>query len=387
MPSPATTPTPPNRFLLTAAALGLGSLLGLLALEICLQIYNPFFSRIKGNRIVLQANKKIQFHNDIIQGLEKDITVVRNSLGFRGPEPPADLSSHLTLLTVGGSTTQCFMVSEDKTWTALLAQRLAGNFDKLWVNNAGLDGHSTFGHLVLLEDHIRKLHPKTVLFLVGANDVARGQASVFDAENVRGSISGNGIRGMVKSLSAYSEVIALGLNFYRSFTAYQAGLLDQRMDFSKLGTREVLEVRQNQLVAAASPPDLLAAYQGRLQRLVQLCREAGIEPMFITQPILWGRGIDEVTGVDLEKVKLGEGNGTTALRIQETYNGVTRTVCKANNLRCLDIANEIPKSRNNFYDNVHYTVEGNRAVSQAVYQHLCPILAEKFPSYATSPCP
>lgn len=375
-----------RRFLFAFLTLSFGLLLALALLEVCLQIYNPFFARIKGNRIVLQANKRIQFTNRIIQGLEETIVVTRNSLGFRGPEPPGDFASRLTLMTVGGSTTQCFMVSDDKTWTAVLAQSLSPQFPRLWVNNAGLDGHSTFGHLVLVEDHIRKIRPKVILFLVGANDVARSRANAFDAENVRGEVRWTDVRGLVKSLSAYSEVISLGLNFYRSLSAYQAGLLDQNMDFSKLGTRPMTEAEQEKLLGEQVQPEQLDGFRQRLERLVALTRAGGSEPMLITQPLLWGKGVDEVTGVDLEKVKLGVGNGTTALRIQEKYNDVTRGVCQARGVTCLDIAGDVPKTRRNFYDNVHYTVEGNRAVAAAVYRRLCPALREKYPAFQAGPC-
>ena len=125
--SPATAPlSRGRRIVFTLLTLGLGLLAALVVLELCLQIYNPFFARIKGNRIVLQVNKRIQFSNNIIKGLDQKIVVTRNSIGFRGPEPPPDFGERLTLMTVGGSTTQCFMVSDETTWTAVLAGLVRG---------------------------------------------------------------------------------------------------------------------------------------------------------------------------------------------------------------------------------------------------------------------
>ena len=151
-----------------------GLVLALGLLEVLLRIYNPFQSRIKGNRIVLVTNKQYHIRNNIIPSLEPVVTVTRNSLGFRGPDPPANLADDLSIVTIGGSTTKCFFLSDDKTWTARLADLLLPSVPKLWVNNAGLDGHSTYGHLVLLEDHVRNIHPKVAIFLIhSANDVAR----------------------------------------------------------------------------------------------------------------------------------------------------------------------------------------------------------------------
>ena len=81
------------------------------------------------------------------------------------------------------------MLSDEKTWTARLGSRLKDYFGPVWINNAGLDGHSTYGHIVLLEDHVAKLHPKVVFFLVGANDVAQAVTGEFESENIRGPIS------------------------------------------------------------------------------------------------------------------------------------------------------------------------------------------------------
>src|SRR3989339_1630006 len=65
--------------------------------EIILRVYNPLGFRIKGDKIILPINKKEIIHHE--HGLGKlDLVVVhqRNSLGFRGPEPPADFSRDLT---------------------------------------------------------------------------------------------------------------------------------------------------------------------------------------------------------------------------------------------------------------------------------------------------
>lgn len=54
----------------------------------------------------------------------------------------------MTIISVGGSTTECFYISDDKTWTHILGMKLKSVFTRVWINNAGLDGHSTFGHII-----------------------------------------------------------------------------------------------------------------------------------------------------------------------------------------------------------------------------------------------
>ena len=87
---------------------------------------------------------------------------------------PPDFARDLTIVTVGGSTTECFDLAEDKTWPHDLGVKLQRDFKHLWLNNAGLSGNSTFGHAILMQDYLVKLKPKVVIFLVGINDLGSG---------------------------------------------------------------------------------------------------------------------------------------------------------------------------------------------------------------------
>lgn len=55
-----------------------------------------------------------------IPGLDRLIIHSVNSLGFRGPEPPANMDERYTVFVVGGSTTECSKLSDGKTGSAVL---------------------------------------------------------------------------------------------------------------------------------------------------------------------------------------------------------------------------------------------------------------------------
>ena len=380
---------PASRFrslLLNLVALAFGVVVSLLLLEFLLTIHNPFQARIKGNRIVLLTNKQYHIKNDVIPALDPEITVTRNSLGFRGSNPPPNFGDYLTFFTVGGSTTQCFFLSDDKTWTARFGHRLEHSFRNVWFNNAGLDGHSTFGHLVLLEDHIRNLHPKLVLFLIGVNDLDRDPYQEWDAENVKGRLLFQSPTAFMKSLSAYSEVASLIANLFRSLNAYKRGLLHQRIDLKALPYLDIPPADADRNLASHNPA-FLQGFEERVKRLVADCRASNIEPVLITQPVLAGSGIDDVTKVDLARIYIGpQNNGSTWWRLLEQYNDVTRRIGREQNVMVVDVGRRLPKSSRNFYDLVHYTNEGAQAIADILYQDLCPSLATKFPQYANGSC-
>ena len=80
-------------------------------LEGLLHLYNPIPFRVKGNRIVLRRHERNTFRNPDAVKLDRIIEYRTNSLGFRGAEPPKDLPNRLSILTIGGSTTGCFMLN------------------------------------------------------------------------------------------------------------------------------------------------------------------------------------------------------------------------------------------------------------------------------------
>jgi len=376
--------------LLGLITFGLGSVIALLLLEVLLRVHNPFQARLKGNRIVLLTNKQYHIKNDVIPALDPVITFTRNSIGFRGPDPPRNFAGDLTLITVGGSTTQCFFLSDDETWTARLGADLAPSFRNLWVNNAGLDGHSTYGHLVLMEDHIAKLHPKVVVFLIGANDVGRDPNEEFDAENVKSRISFRSPTEFIKSLSPYSEVASLVANLYRSANAYKQGLWHQKIDLKTFPMMGPLpEGAEEQYLAQFAAPHYLTGYQERILKLIAVSRANGIEPVLVTQPLLEGPQIDDVTGVDLGRIEaVPDRSGNMVWDLQEAYNDVTRRVGAEEHVQVIDLARRLPKSSRYFYDFIHFTNAGAQEIADILSQDLCPALAQRFPEYRTGAgCP
>jgi lysophospholipase L1-like esterase len=368
-------------------ALSIGIIAALLLLELLLHFYNPFQARIKGDRIVLLTNKRYRIKNDIIPSLDPVVEESRNSLGFRGPNPPPDLANKLSIISIGGSTTQCFFLSDNKTWTARLGDQLDKTFRDIWINNAGLDGHSTYGHIVLLEDHVAKLRPKVVLFLIGANDVGRDPEVEFDAENIKGSVSFHSPTAFIKSLSPYSEVASLIANLYRSLNAYKEGLLHQKVELQKQGYLDASPQAEQQYLSQYASEHFLRGFEERILKLIQISRANGIEPVLMTQPLLEGPAIDDVTHLDLGRIIVSPGhNGKMAWDLQEKYNDVTRRVGQEQGLLVVDIARELPKSSRYFYDFIHYTNEGADKIAGIIYQHLCPDLAKRFPTFDKGPC-
>jgi hypothetical protein len=373
------------RALLLDAAVVCGTLLVCVALlEAGLRIYNPFPFRIKGNKIVLTGNRVETYYSRSFK-LEPVITVTRNSLGFRGPNPPPDLNQRLSIVTVGGSTTECRFLSDAYTWPSVLERRLEAEFPKVWLNNAGLDGHSTFGHQLLLRDHILPLRPKVALFLVGFNDQAATAPLALDQAQEKGIRTWSPWQFTVE-LTRNSELLNTVYNLLRYSLARKAQLVSSdELDLAKLPSRQIPEAKIAEEVNRHERL-YIPLYRERLKTLVATCREHGILPVLITQPLLWGSGIDDATGVNLESISDPENpgmNGKLHWRILEAYNRTTLEVANSTGALGIDLAHKLPKRSIFFYDWCHYTARGAAEVADRISAELIPWLAREFPSYTS----
>jgi len=363
---------------------GLAILLGLavafVALEILLRVFQPVEYRVRGNKIILTPDRKYIFDNNKIDKVDKVIYVSRNHLGFRGEPLPGDFAQTLTILTVGGSTTECIQISDGKTWPDILASKLKRRFKPLWLNNAGIDGHSTFGHLVLMEDYIIRLKPKMVVFLLGANDRYLTDSCALDRKSFK-KPAATSWKALVNTLAWYSEVVNYAVNLNRYTKALRVGVVHANIDFAKLKTIDVTDDHLKALLEQHKE-HYLNPYGQRLQKLIDMARRHGIEPVFITQPMIYGAVIDPVSGADLGRVDIGGINGKTSWEILKLYNQVSQQVAAQNKVLLIDLANELPKTSRYFYDTLHFTNEGCQVVAEIISQHLAPFLAKKFPDYA-----
>ncbi|MHB9073164.1 MAG: SGNH/GDSL hydrolase family protein [Desulfobaccales bacterium] len=354
----------------------LGCIMALVVLELLLRVYNPLEIRFKPDRIVLPVNKRYIINNaGKFTKLPPTTIHTKNSLGFRGAPPPADFKDDLTIVTIGGSTTECFYLSDGRTWPDLLGQELSRDFKRVWINNAGLDGATTYRHIILMEDYLIKLRPKVVLFLTGINDVGAGN---LDATGHRGHY----LRDLWRAFLYRSEVYSLEQNLYHYLIAQSRGLRHDEINLSKVETLD----HPSEAAARQTLQDYrthsLPFFAQRLERLIQISRAHGIEPVLITQPTLYGPGVDPVTGVNLATLKVQDRfNGQMMFDFIELYNEVTRQVAQKHGVLLIDLARELPRNSAYYYDYLHYTEPGAAAVAAIVDRHLTPWLAQRYPAF------
>jgi lysophospholipase L1-like esterase len=345
----------------------------ILMIEFALRIYNPIYVPVRADRIELPVNRVFKQRNVNNPKVDEFLVVAYNSIGLRGPEFPADPDQYIKIITVGGSTTACVTLTDGRTWPDRLRSKLEESFKNVWLNNAGIDGHSTFGHMVLLETHLAKLTPDYVLYLAGINDVGREDLNRYDVAMIGTN------RSLRDRLIAASEVFSTAQVIKRSLRAYDMGLNHSPpLVFDEI-PRVDLDPADRERALREHREKYLAAFRERVSALLRRTRAIGAEPVLITQPALYGDIVDPATSVELGSLETPRDGlpASVEWEILELYNEVVRTVSREHDVFLIDLAAELPKDSSYFFDWMHYSNEGAVTVGDMINRALEPFLRER----------
>ncbi len=285
-----------------------------------------------------------------------------------------DFADRYSIFVVGGSATECLLLSDGEDWPTVLLKKLQPTFPLLWMNNAGIDGASSYGHILLLQQHLIRLKPKMIIFMLGINDINRVDMNGFD-----NLTSINNAPFFVRA-AEYSELWSTVLNLYRSKKAKDKSLTHNSISAIIDGKTAMSDMDMHQLKFKLQTADvqLMTAYKKRLLMLIELCRKNQINPVFVTQPCIAGNAIDSTTGKNLGDIQVTSTmNGNQFWKLLQAYNRVTIETANQELCFVIDAASTFPKSREMYYDLMHFRKEGAKAFADTVYTHLQPYLLQQ----------
>lgn len=353
-----------TRALAVRAVLVLGSLaLSLAVVETGLRLTSPLDPF--GSRLALRPHVDMRLAVDL-RGVPRTARHSTNAWGLRGDEPPLPGAGDYRIVAVGGSTTQCFYLDDDKTWPHLLQAKLTAAGWKVWVGNGGLDGHSTRGHLVFMEDVVSRIRPDAVIVLAGINDL------LYSLDEQRR------LQGSRYDRTSWLTVVYRRSRLAQVLYAWQQVFLGEALLVRRSGHGN-FEPHLLGGDAAAMPGDIrtllpgLSEYRANLERIIVLAKTTGARPVFMTQPSLfddskyWQKVQGGFYWAGTTKTPL---SAATYWRMLDAYNRELLEVCSRWRVECVDLAGQIPHSPDYFYDAVHFTEIGAELVAQRVSEFL-----------------
>lgn len=340
------------------AAINIGILLVLLIpVEL---IFGGWFNPNRINQLNLIRNKQIQVDvKDYYERNPSTITYTRDQFGLRGQA--ANTPERIDVLTVGGSTTDQRYIDDQETWQHLLEQQFKQAGTPLVFSNAGVDGHSTYGHLKSFEwwfPQIPQLKPRYILFYIGINDFNIGAGHERD-------------RLETISLLQRSALYHVCKNLYRSFKANQFAITHRKIDLHKL------EYVTQGLVMDSTRYDALtlphrAAYAQRLELLIAAAQKMNATPIFISQPaafyVLDTQGMVHGTAHHITyDVPI---NGVDFYHLQRRMDATCKQVAQQHGVMYIDAAQLTQWTKADFYDYVHLNPMGTRKLADVLYGKL-----------------
>ncbi len=307
------------------------------------------------------------------------VTYTRDSYGFRGLEGDV---SEIDILTVGGSTTDQRWVDDAETYQAVMRDLFEKDGKDVSVVNAGIDGQSTFGHLANFSswfNEIPGIDVRYIIYYIGINDLLISKPTdVYDVVALEDNAYNN-LKATIKDKSAFYQVYKI----LRLVVSGDHSL--NELNRTNIADREPLTAKP---LITAPLTDLFAqsidSYTERLAELDKMTREFGAEPIFVTQrSARWTRRNGEVVGIaeyqpdffEMVRQQLPADyqtlNGVDFYRLERILADAQMAACRKLNAICLDLMADIEFDlETDFYDPIHTTASGSRAIGEYLYNEL-----------------
>jgi len=298
-----------------------------------------------------------------ITGIQQDSKVSFDELGARSISNYENAAHKI--IVFGGSTTACFALTQEKTWSALLEKKLG---DSYWVGNFGRPGNMEKPELN---------NTKTVVIMQGVNDFV---AYLISSERYL-----NSPEQKLKKFS-FQHIPDDHLPFYKQLNLYKlASRAKRNISFyfthSDHLTKAVVNIKElrKQSKIIEELPDLkagLAHYEANIKNLIQQAKEKKVKLVFVTQATMWKPNLEQK--YDDLMLTSGFANNEAFYSTEALYTGMEvfnerlMKVCDQNNISYLDL--KLPKTTESFYDDFHFNESGAELTSDQLSTFLKTIL-------------
>ncbi|WP_299887499.1 SGNH/GDSL hydrolase family protein [uncultured Lacinutrix sp.] len=310
---------------------------------------------------------------DEIEGIQGDSEIAFDALGARSISNIENKEHKIAVF--GGSTTACFALSQERTWTALLEKKLG---DKYWVGNFGRPGNSSNHHILQIDRILDKPelnNVETVLVMLGVNDfvgylVSSEQylhSSDTELQKFAFQHTPPSKESSFRQKSTVYRLMAKAKKKIKFYFSHQEYLTKTSDDIKAIK-------RKSETVDSLPSLTLgLEHYQKNIERIIQLAKEKNIDLVFTTQATMWKPNLEE----KYEKLLLTSGfkDNKKFYSTEAFYNGMRAfnerliATCKENNISYIDIE-DLPKTTVSFYDDFHFNESGAKLVSEKIYKGL-----------------
>lgn len=355
------------------------SMIVILLLEILLQIHNPINLSVKGASFNLNPNSDYVIKNWLPPDypvLSPTVRHTTNKLGFRGASIEEFKQADLRIITVGGSTTHDVYLGDGETWADVFQSELRNKtMNKVAVINAGLDGHSTFGHIAMFnhfKESFLEIKPTHVIIFCGLNDFGlwENKPRFWDLRN--------------QNFTQYSELLTtiIGLsNLDPTFGERNIKtriLVWEEHEYLDLKTadQKLNYYNKKQKYDIKRSIQQKGGYSDRLQKIVAQVKGIGAIPVFMGQVAIFGSKEPNRHNVDFQLLNMNDWSGKTRWLAVQQYNKAKQEIADKNNTPFIPLNYLLPRYSDYFYDEVHFSPAGALNTGKIVAEEFWKIISQ-----------
>lgn len=295
--------------------------------------------------------------------------------GFIRPSKIHD-QPDVNLVFLGGSTTECFNIAEDKRFP-YLAGRLVEQQTRLKVNsyNAAMAGNNSLHSLNILLNKVIPLNPRFVLMMHNINDlvILLYEKSYWNKNKYKSPLV-----EFHPDLETAGKYLQESFHVLRNllFPALYAHFKEWKKSFLGKGPQR------------GEPPDEFEAVRGKpvmvdrtrleeefrrnLETFIALCQARRMTPVLLTQ----ASRLKENPDLEILKpiqARLEARQGVSYQQFRELFEGFNQTIRETGSrhgVLLIDLARQIPQEKDYLEDVVHLTERGSVLVAHLVSQAL-----------------
>ena len=311
----------------------------------------------------------------------KDEEKNNNRWGFRGGEiEVAKPDGTVRVFVLGGSTVYCSRVDFEDTHCRLLELKLREAYpnQRIEVQNAGYDWHTSQHSLIKFLFKIQDFDPDLIVLMHAINDLSRSftpprftMLGEFqsDYSHFEGPVT-----SMLKEYSVEPPPPRFLIWHHTQRMFEDHWFADFRVAPNVRRDEERRRIFPEGKSIKPSELPSLPTFGRNMAELTKAIQDKNIKLLIATQPSLYKPSMsneelaalifpmnvcrNEFDGPDLQSL----------MTAMNAFNNVTRQLARDREIAFVDLASEMPKSLDYFIDDVHYTVQGNQKVADVFFR-------------------
>lgn len=277
----------------------------------------------------------------------------------------------LSIVFLGGSTTECLYVEEKNRFPYLVGTLLEHGNRKVNSINSGISGNNTMHSINILLNKVLKFNPDIVVLMHNVNDlnILLYENDYWNNNMWRSLLIIDTCSGVQEDPSYLNKIKHQLKNsfpaLYKKIVVAKRKYIDGQSDNE---VDQFANVRGKKLVIDA--PKILKMFEANLKIFVSIARAKEIMPVLMTQSSRFRKDPDKII---LQNWTMEKEFGITYEQYRDIYDNMNesvRKVAKENSVLLIDLAKEIPQTKDYLFDYVHFNDNGSILAAKVIANQL-----------------